>query len=220
MFTHLRILQCVPTQGQLSLIANTPSNSTSGRRFLGLDWSLAVDGWFTPMFICFASCQTTSYPYSPSSSVGWQWRDLRSSWIIATCQLLMPSLRCQSFVGACWCVVDQNFKLRFALGWSDSAPRCAWTEGGKMKSELGEYCSYCPNKEESDRLWECPGPLRFSLAKRLKRRQMHFPYFQPLCSTMWLSTIFFYSKIWLRCPGKRRILRLIVCLVYSQPNWH
>ena len=36
MFTHLSVLECIPTHGKLSLIVNAPSNNTSGRWIVGL----------------------------------------------------------------------------------------------------------------------------------------------------------------------------------------
>ena len=59
---------------------HAPSNTTFDHWIVGLDWSSnrlrllapasVVSNWFNPMFVLprSTSCQTTPYPYSPSSS--------------------------------------------------------------------------------------------------------------------------------------------------------
>ena len=64
---------------------HAPSNTTSGRQIVGSDWSSAVNGRLTPVFVRLISCQAAPDPYSPSSLAGRQWKDLGSSSTAAIC---------------------------------------------------------------------------------------------------------------------------------------
>ena len=161
-------------------------------------WFGLVFGWRWSSYSCIRLFVSLSY--SPSSSVGPQWKDLGSLWTVAACRLTMPSWRCQQSTSSCWCVVGRHLRPGHSRR-SDSAPRCTWFERGKLGSKLGEYCSYCRGRGESDPLWERPHPSRFSLATQLCIQQEPCPH----C---------LYKHCYFRCLGSLILFRC--CCVPSK----
>ena len=87
-------------------------------------------------------------------------------------------------------------------------------------TEPDEYCLCCRSKGESDLWWERPYTIKFFWAKRLHMQRQQRPCIWHLCSIVRLLAVFYCSKRLLRCRGRRRTLRSIVCLPSSQRSPH
>ena len=168
---------------------------------------------FTPVLVLPGSSLD---PYSPSSSVGWQWKDLGLSWTIAAYRFPRPSLRCRSFASSCLCVADRHLQPAHWL--SDEVIVHVNVLGLSGKSRFLSQVSASHIVVVKENWFILGTPRSFKIL--FNQTTSQHPCIQPLCSIVRLLAAFCCSSIWHYYRGRRRIQRLIFFLSCSWPNKH